>query len=156
MMIQPHSLMLNYSCLYRSAGHITGKSNNTSHGCLRGLSCLHLYKEEITSENKILEQGTRGEESYSQLLVEQKLGSDAYGQAGIGLCSCLHLDACLPGVRLYSELSSYKLSPVIFERLELTSRLLLQVACCVNFYLPLLSLISLQDLDIRHYCFTSL
>ena len=67
-MIQPNSLMLTYSCLHRSH---TGKSNNTSKGYLIGFSCLHLYKEEITSENKILDQGTRVEERYSKQLVEQ-------------------------------------------------------------------------------------
>mgnify|MGYP001801328210 FL=1 len=81
-------------------------------------------------------------------LVEQKLVSEAYGQARS---------------KIVFGVLSYKLSPVILELLELTSHLSLQVKCCVDFdyrigfaYLLFLSLISLQDFDIHHYCFTSL
>ena len=67
------------------------------------------------------------------------------------------------GSKIVFGVLSYKLSPVILELLELTSHLSLQVKCCVDFdywigfaYLLFLSLISLQDFDIHHYCFTSL
>ena len=56
------------------------------------------------------------------------------------------------GYPLYLDLTSHKLSPVIFKLLELNSHFLLQVASCVNFYYWMMAFVLLTTS--QSYIFT--